>query len=150
MGQDKIRSFELYEIRGKERARSSRYSNKPYTPNNTRRYEAQIRHAYLKLHNGKPLIKGAVHLQVIILRKRPMGHYKKSKGRLTRYLSKAGEASRFPLKTPDLSNIVKSIEDALNGIAYKDDSQIIRLDSSSDWNDRDSEFGKTFWAGYEQ
>lgn len=32
-----------------------------------------------------------------------------------------------PLVKPDLSNIVKGIEDALNGIAYIDDCQIVDL-----------------------
>lgn len=137
MAQSEIRSFEFFEIRGKETVRSNRYSNKHYTPNNTKRYEAQIRHAYLEFHKDKPMIMGAVRLQVIVLRKRPKRHFKKIKGRLSRYLSKAGEASKYPLKKPDLTNIEKSIEDALNGIAYKDDCQIVRKDSSSDWNDRD-------------
>ena len=32
-----------------------------------------------------------------------------------------------PVSRPDLDNLVKSIQDALNGVAYKDDSQIIEL-----------------------
>ena len=32
-----------------------------------------------------------------------------------------------PTKKPDLSNIVKGVEDALNGLIYKDDSQIVKL-----------------------
>ena len=31
----------------------------------------------------------------------------------------------WPTTKPDVSNIVKGIEDALNGIWYKDDSQIV-------------------------
>lgn len=33
----------------------------------------------------------------------------------------------IPLKKPDLDNIAKSILDALNGLAYKDDSQVYDL-----------------------
>lgn len=32
-----------------------------------------------------------------------------------------------PIVTPDVSNYVKLVEDALNGIVYKDDSQIVEL-----------------------
>ncbi len=30
-----------------------------------------------------------------------------------------------PAVRPDLSNVVKSVEDALNGVAYRDDSAIV-------------------------
>jgi Holliday junction resolvase RusA-like endonuclease len=32
-----------------------------------------------------------------------------------------------PAKKPDADNIMKAIADALNGIAYKDDSQIVNV-----------------------
>jgi Holliday junction resolvase RusA-like endonuclease len=32
-----------------------------------------------------------------------------------------------PIKKPDASNILKSVEDGMNGIVYTDDSQIINL-----------------------
>ena len=34
----------------------------------------------------------------------------------------------WPAKKPDLSNLVKMVEDALNEIVYRDDAQIIRYD----------------------
>lgn len=33
----------------------------------------------------------------------------------------------FPTKKPDGDNIIKTILDALNGVAYRDDSQICRV-----------------------
>lgn len=33
----------------------------------------------------------------------------------------------LPTKKPDLDNIVKCVKDALNGIVYKDDSQVVQL-----------------------
>jgi Holliday junction resolvase RusA-like endonuclease len=33
----------------------------------------------------------------------------------------------YPAKKPDIDNVVKSVTDALNGLAYGDDSQIVSL-----------------------
>lgn len=37
------------------------------------------------------------------------------------------EKMEYPTCRPDLDNLVKAVTDALNGIAYKDDSQIVAL-----------------------
>ena len=39
-----------------------------------------------------------------------------------------------PTKRPDIDNLYKLIADALNGIAYYDDSQIVRLSLSKFWS----------------
>lgn len=38
----------------------------------------------------------------------------------------AQEGLILPTTKPDSSNILKGVEDALNGVLYKDDSQIVR------------------------
>lgn len=48
----------------------------------------------------------------------------KSQTKRTRSLMAAGQIA--PTVKPDLSNAVKAIEDAMNGIAYIDDVQIVR------------------------
>lgn len=35
-----------------------------------------------------------------------------------------------PMKRPDLDNCIKAIQDAMNGIVYKDDSQIVEISAS--------------------
>lgn len=40
-----------------------------------------------------------------------------------------------PTSVPDVSNYVKLIEDALNGVVYKDDSQIVRLVAEKYYSD---------------
>lgn len=40
------------------------------------------------------------------------------------------------VKKPDLDNLTKAIKDALKGVAYRDDSQIIRLAATKEYGDR--------------
>ena len=49
------------------------------------------------------------------------------KSKSKKFRQAAVEGSERPTKKPDLSNIVKGVEDALNGLLYKDDSQIVSL-----------------------
>lgn len=35
--------------------------------------------------------------------------------------------AEYPLKKPDVDNVAKIILDALNGIAYRDDKQVVTL-----------------------
>ena len=49
----------------------------------------------------------------------------KSAGKRARARMLAGEF--FPTKKPDADNIAKVVLDALNGVAYRDDSQVVRL-----------------------
>ena len=41
-----------------------------------------------------------------------------------------------PTKKPDCDNCIKSITDALNGIAYIDDSQIVSIECEKWYSDR--------------
>lgn len=40
-----------------------------------------------------------------------------------------------PLTKPDIDNVIKVICDALNGIAYKDDTQIIKVTAEKFYSD---------------
>ena len=40
----------------------------------------------------------------------------------------------FPMKKPDLDNVMKIVCDALNGIAYKDDAQIVNAKICKRWS----------------
>jgi len=84
----------------KERPRKGRYGNF-YTPETTRRYEERIRWAFIEKYGGvhEPWA-GPVSMIVKVYMKKPTAR-------------------------PDGSNIIKLIEDALNGLAYRDDAQIV-------------------------
>jgi Holliday junction resolvase RusA-like endonuclease len=86
-------------------------------------------------HRGIWLEKGrAVQLGVEFYVTRPKTtHY--GSGRNARTLNAVGMVSRFPTGRPDLSNLVKLAEDALTGLVWQDDDQVVRLhpSPSKDW-----------------
>lgn len=41
----------------------------------------------------------------------------------------------MPYVKPDLSKLTRAVEDALNGFAYKDDSQVVRLDVRKEYSE---------------
>lgn len=67
---------------------------------------------------GRPPLTGAVELVVTIYRPRPKTNYN-SKGELK------DDAPTYPATRPDTLKQVRAIEDALTGIVWKDDSQVV-------------------------
>ena len=100
---------------GKGRPRFTK-NGRTYTPGKTAEYEALIKRRYL-LQGGK-LFEEAVKLSVLILYPIPKSTTKKE-----RELMVSG--SILPTKKPDGDNVEKAVADALNKVAYLDDSQII-------------------------
>lgn len=72
------------------------------------------------LEKGRPV---ALGLRFYVTR--PKNHY--GSGRNARTLNAAGLAARYPTGRPDLSNLVKLAEDALTGLVWQDDDQVVRL-----------------------
>lgn len=80
--------------------------------------------ALVEMHaDGLELFDGPVELTVEFVLPRPAGHYTKAGGRLKK------SAPAFPA-LPDLSKLVRAIEDAMSGVVYNDDRQIVRTVSS--------------------
>jgi len=76
----------------------------------------------------KNLLEGALDVHIKIYRLIPKSTTKKD-----RALFLAG--IKRPIVKADTSNYIKGIEDALNGIIYKDDSQIVDLQASKFYSD---------------
>lgn len=92
---------------GKARPRVTRHGT--YTPKPTRDYEDLIRSAYIE--SCGEMLEGELSMRIDVHRKLPKSRPKKI----------TSEPDTFK---PDNSNIQKAVEDALNGIAYRDDNQI--------------------------
>lgn len=90
-----------------------------YTPDKDMLYENLIKTMYMQSASGVRFEKGTPVMLRIVARFEPPRSA--SKKRQQQMLN--GEFP--PLKKPDIDNIVKVVADALNGVAYHDDTQII-------------------------
>ena len=71
-------------------------------------------------HRPEQPITGPIRLTVLFAMPRPKSHYRTGKFKT---ILKPSAPHRHTSK-PDLDNMIKLVKDALNGVFYKDDSQI--------------------------
>lgn len=102
---------------GKGRPRLTR-TGKAYTPARTRAYEQKIRQAYLE-QNGEKL-NGYIVATITAYMQIPKSASKRQAAEMAAGIIR-------PAKTPDIDNIVKAALDGLNGLAYEDDKQIVKV-----------------------
>lgn len=121
---DKCIKFVVYgepqsKLRAKARINRKTGSVYMYTPESTRNYEEGFAAQSLK---NKPdtLITGAIKIGITICRTPP-----KSLSKKERELFANGEL--YPIKRPDLDNYIKICLDAMRGIYFIDDTQIIEF-----------------------
>lgn len=108
---------------GKARARTVYNKNighsVSYTPDNDILYENFIKDRYLQKADGFYLEPGIPVTLRIVARFIP------PKSKPNKIKQEMLDGKIFPLKKPDTDNIVKVVADALNGVAYHDDTQIM-------------------------
>ena len=83
-------------------------------------YADRIRWAWREAGGG--YLEGPLELSVAAYFQRPKSH---TSPRTLEYTT-AGLVDEWVTKKPDLSNIIKAVEDSLNGLAFSDDSKIVR------------------------
>jgi len=107
---------------GKGRPRFRRFGNfvQTYTDTKTKSYETLVKEAAKQAMGSSEPLEGPVRLDLIIRLPVPKSYSKK---RSMDCLS----GSEWPTKKVDIDNICKSVMDAMNGITYVDDSQIVIL-----------------------
>ena len=83
-----------------------------YTPKKTAEFENALKEMAMSQYKEQMLL-GALSARIVIYISRPKSVSEKKRP--------------HPIVKPDLDNLAKSILDPLNGIVYKDDSQIVEL-----------------------
>lgn len=110
---------------GKGRAKAARRGKfiTMYTPEKTANYESLVAHAAHVAMSGRSLIVGPVAMELDIRLQIPKSWSNKKQQQASQGLIAA-------TKKPDCSNILKAIEDGLNGVVYVDDVQIVKSSQS--------------------
>lgn len=116
----------------KGRPRFVRATGHVYTPDKTVEAERAIRAAWRAtggavIHRPNP-----VSLYVTVVLPRPRSHYRVAKGREHEVRPGAPIA---PTNQPDLDNLVKTVTDALNGMAWDDDSQVAMVMANKEYGE---------------
>ena len=112
--------FKVYgKAKGKERPRFNSKRGITYTPKNTINYESEIKGAYIEVSKGRNLFGDKSVLMVVVEHKSIPKNITKAK------LNLIMRDELFPTTKPDYDNVAKVVSDALNGIAFKDDSQVV-------------------------
>ena len=113
---DELQIFIPGKPKGKQRPRVVR--GHAFTPQQTKDYELMIANLYRALH-GK-MIDGYVSVEIYVLYLVPKSYTKKKQEQIRR-------RELLPAVKPDIDNIIKIVLDGLNGVAYKDDAQVIEV-----------------------
>lgn len=121
-----------FEIPGKpgtkQRPRFNRQTGRTYTPKETASYEAQVVDFFLGKYPEHVPVIAPVRMTIMAFYPIPASWSKKKK-----QAAMSGEI--FPGK-PDWDNVGKIISDALNEVAFKDDSQIYQCTVAKMYSDR--------------
>ena len=117
-----VYEFEMIgDIVGKARPRMNTRTGRAYTPTNTKLYEYSLRQWFLMNYpNFKP-IESRVKVTIIAYFGIPKSTSKKKEAEML-------QENISPTKKPDADNIIKIVLDAMNKFAFKDDTQVTKLE----------------------
>lgn len=114
--------------KGRPRFSSRGGKARTYTPEKTRSYETHVRaHGEAAMRGAAPMttpLKAVLRVHLPALKSGPKA-----------------ERGALPTGRPDLDNVVKAILDALNGVVYVDDAQVVVLEATKDRRRPDQESG---------
>lgn len=107
--------------RGKERPRHTK-TGITYTPKKTKNYEELVRYCFRNKYDNVVPIAEKIPVAAFLI-----AYYKQPKNLSRAKKALIFDSNIFPVVKPDCDNIAKIILDSLNGIAYKDDNQVVKL-----------------------
>jgi Holliday junction resolvase RusA-like endonuclease len=113
----------------KQRPRASRRGSftTVYTPKETIEYENLVKYSYFD-QTGGIMLDGALEADIT-------GTFPIPKSVSKKQMSEMLNGGVYHTKKPDCDNMAKSVLDALNGVAYHDDSQIVKLHVSKQYGE---------------
>ena len=124
--QFKTMRFEVAgEVIGKGRPRFTR-QGRTYTPKKTLDYEKTIKRAYTSKYSY--LSKKSLRIKICAYLEVAKSHSKVKKQKML-------DNELQCTKKPDVDNIVKVVLDALNKVAYQDDTQVVEVIAIKRWSD---------------
>ena len=110
--------------KGRPRFRSTGKFVQTYTDDKTHNYECSLKEAYL-VARQESYMDSSIPLRanIQIYHQIPKSVSKKKRVEML-------DGKEFPVKKPDVDNILKSIFDSLNKVAFADDTQIVEVTAS--------------------
>lgn len=89
-----------------------------YTPEKTVNYENLVKLSYIEQYKGFELMEGYLKIEMYFFMQIPKSTSNKKRELML-------QRKILPDKKPDYDNMAKAITDALNGVAYIDDNQVV-------------------------
>ena len=103
-------------------------SGRSYTPAKTANYAARVAKIGAMAIGDAPMLAGPLELSLTVYLPIPASWSRKKR-------DSALSGGVWPLSRPDVDNYAKNICDALNGVLWGDDSQIVRLTCAKVYSD---------------
>lgn len=131
-----IYEFEVpAKIIGKGRPRLNSYTGQVYTPTRTKDYETLVEQYFLLKYPRYTAMEGRAKVTIV-------AHFEvpKSTSKLQREQMLGNSIS--PTKKPDIDNIVKIVLDSMNKFAFKDDTQITKIEVEKVYSDEEKLYVK--------
>lgn len=111
----------------KGRPRLGRYGT--YTPKKTQEYEEYVKMCWFAKYGGVQPSEQSLEVNIVFYLPIPKSVNKKQRAEML-------DGKIKHTKKPDIDNLIKSVLDALNGIAYSDDSKIIKVAAEKQYSEK--------------